>query len=92
MNKTDLINIISGSTDIPQKAVATVLNEAFNIITQSLSEREPVYIPGFGTFKLSYHKARKGRNPITGAEMSIPARVIPAFKPGNRLKEKVGKQ
>ena len=92
MNKTDLINIISGSTDIPQKAVAAVVNEAFNTITQSLCEREPVFIPGFGTFKLSYHSARRGRNPITGAEINIPAKVTPAFKPGTKLKEKVGNQ
>lgn len=44
---------------------------------------------GFGTFMVSNRKARVGRNPQTGEEISIPARKVPVFRPGKELKDAV---
>ncbi|RMG00311.1 MAG: DNA-binding protein HU, partial [Nitrospirae bacterium] len=44
---------------------------------------------GFGTFSISKRKARKGRNPRTGEEISIPPSKIPKFTPGKDFKELV---
>jgi DNA-binding protein HU-beta len=44
---------------------------------------------GFGTFSVAKRKARKGRNPQTGAEIKIPARKVPKFTAGSELKKAV---
>jgi DNA-binding protein HU-alpha len=43
---------------------------------------------GFGTFKLTHRKARKGRNPTTGEEIQIKASNTPSFSAGKAFKEK----
>ena len=42
---------------------------------------------GFGTFEVKERGARKGHNPLTGAEIDIPASKAPAFKAGKALKD-----
>jgi len=48
-----------------------------------------VALVGFGTFKVAQKKARKGRNPQTGAEIKIKAKKVPRFVPGKALKDAV---
>ena len=44
---------------------------------------------GFGTFKVTERKAKKGRNPATGEAIQIPAKKAPIFKAGKALKDAV---
>ena len=46
-------------------------------------------VVGFGTFSVSSRKARKGRNPRTGQEITIAARKVPRFTAGAALKAAV---
>jgi DNA-binding protein HU-beta len=48
-----------------------------------------VTMVGFGTFSVSKRKARKGRNPQTGAEINIKARRVARFKAGKELASKM---
>jgi DNA-binding protein HU-beta len=50
-----------------------------------------VTIPGFGTFATKHRGARQGRNPATGATITIPAKKYVHFKPGKTLRERVEK-
>lgn len=86
MNKGDLINEVAkvvGSKKEAQAAVDCVLAT----ITDALSKKDTVTLVGFGTFKTVDRKARKGRNPQTGKEISIDARTVPKFVPGKALKD-----
>ena len=88
MNKGDLIDRVAdviGGKKIAQEAVDCVLTS----ITESLGDQESVTLVGFGTFKVVERKARKGRNPQTGKEITISARRAPKFVPGKNLKEAV---
>ena len=89
MTKADLINKISEKVDIAKKDITLVVNECFNSISNSLSEGDKVQIVGFGTFEVRTRKERKGRNPSTGEEITIPQSIVPAFKAGKALKEMV---
>lgn len=89
MNKTDLIQAVSGAVDMPQKAVERALNATLDTIAETIGSGGTVAIPGFGTFVLRHRDARKGRNPQTGEEVDIPACDVPAFKPGKRLRDAV---
>jgi DNA-binding protein HU-beta len=50
---------------------------------------DEVRIPGFGTFKVAHRKARKARNPQTGAEMMLKAARVPKFQASKSLKDKL---
>jgi len=88
MNKKDLVNKVSEvlkSKKNSQLAVESV----FEAIEGALKKKDSVTIIGFGTFKVEERKARKGRNPRTGAPITIKARKVPKFVPGKGLKEAV---
>ena len=56
-------------------------------VTKGLKEEGKVTLVGFGTFTAKEREARTGRNPQTGEEVQIAARVVPGFKAGNKLKD-----
>ncbi len=88
MNKGDLTNKVAEVLDSKKDAQAAV-DCVFSTITEALSQKESVTLVGFGTFKTSERKARKGRNPQTGKEIDIPARNVPKFIPGKALKDAI---
>jgi len=66
-------------------AVKTLLDA----MTEALGHRHRIEIRGFGTFSLSYRPARVGRNPKSGAQVRVPEKRVPHFKPGKDLRERV---
>lgn len=91
MTKADLIGAISEKNELSKKEIGNIVNECFEEITSALSKGDKVQIVGFGTFEVRTRKERKGRNPSTGKEITIPESVVPAFKAGKSLKEAVSK-
>ena len=88
MNKGDLINEVAkvvGTKKEAQEAVDCVLSS----VTKALEKGDTVTLIGFGTFKVTQRKARKGRNPQTGEEIDIKASKATKFTPGKALKEAV---
>ncbi|MDP8233936.1 MAG: HU family DNA-binding protein [Candidatus Saelkia tenebricola] len=88
MNKGDLIQAVAKSTSTKKEA-ALAVDAVLDSITKALKKGDSVALTGFGTFKVSKRKARKGRNPKTGAEIKISARKVPVFKAGATLKKLV---
>lgn len=68
-----------------EEAVKAVLDS----IVDNVASGKKVQVVGFGTFESRARAARKGRNPSTGAEIDIPATVVPSFSAGKTFKEKV---
>jgi DNA-binding protein HU-beta len=89
MNKGDLVNEVAKVVDTKREAQEAV-DCIFSTITQALKKKGTVTLVGFGTFKVSKRKARKGRNPQTGEEIKIKAKSVPKFLPGKALKDAVG--
>ncbi len=88
MNKGDLINEVAKVVSTKKEAQAAV-DCVLSNITEALRNKETVQIAGFGSFKVSKREARKGRNPQTGEEIDIEARMVPKFVPGKALKNAV---
>lgn len=91
MNKSELIDAIAASADIPKAAAGRALDGALEAITDALTKGESVALVGFGTFTVKERAARTGRNPQTGKPIEIAAATLPAFKPGKALKDAVNK-
>ncbi len=89
MNKTDLISEVAVRTGMTKKDIEKVVNALFSTIEGTLKTGDKVQLIGFGTFEVRDRQARKGRNPQTGEEISIPAARVPAFKAGKALKDAV---
>lgn len=89
MNKSALVDHIAAKTKLTKKAVADVLEAFMGGVMTTVKKGESVTLTGFGTFKASKRQARTGRNPQTGASIKIPARTVPAFRPGKEFKDMV---
>jgi DNA-binding protein HU-beta len=88
MNKADLVNEVAKVVKTKKEAQAAV-DCVFATITNALKRGDAVTLVGFGTFKVAERKARKGRNPQTGAQIFIEARKVPRFVAGKALKDGV---
>jgi DNA-binding protein HU-beta len=89
MNKADLINKISEDTGITKTQANAALDSFTEAVTKTLKGGGKVTLVGFGTFLISKRKSRKGRNPQTGAEITIKARKVARFKAGKELAAKL---
>lgn len=89
MKKSTLIHELSKKTGLSYAAVDRVVNGLIDIVTDSITEGEPVILPGFGIFEAKSRMPRIGRSVHTGEAVEIPARVMPYFRPSRPLIEKV---
>ena len=88
MNKGDLINEVAKVVSTKKEAQGAV-DCIFSSITKALKKGDAVTVVGFGTFKVTKRKARKGRNPQTQEVIKIKASKAPKFTSGKSLKEAV---
>ena len=86
MNKSELVNKISGKLDMPIDKVGRVIDEAINVVTDELAQGNTVQFVGFGTFSVTNRSEREGRDPRTGEKIFIEASRIAHFKTGKKLK------
>jgi DNA-binding protein HU-beta len=87
VNKTELIDHIADTADLSKASAARALEAAVEAIQAALKEGDSVSLVGFGTFVVGKRAARMGRNPSTGASISIKAAKVAKFRPGKALKE-----
>ncbi len=85
MNKGDLINKVAESAGLTQAQAKTAVNSVFDSVSESLQSGDKVTLIGFGTFSVSHRAERQGRNPATGATITIAAKSNVKFKPGKEL-------
>lgn len=89
MNKAELVEAIATGTGLTKTKSAEVVESFVESITGALKKGDKVTLVGFGTFSTSKRKARKGRNPKTGAEINIAGKTVAKFKAGSELSKSV---
>ena len=89
MNKATLIEHMAKDTKLPKTACKNALESFITTVEKALKKNKSVVLTGFGTFSVMKRKARTGINPATGKKMQIPAKKVPKFKPGKKLKDLV---
>ncbi|HJT50739.1 MAG TPA: HU family DNA-binding protein [Nitrosospira sp.] len=89
MNKAELIEAMAKSSDISKASAGNALDGALEAIKAALKKGQSVTLVGFGTFKVGTRAARTGRNPRTGATITIEATKVPKFSAGKALKDAV---
>ncbi|MEQ1613588.1 MAG: HU family DNA-binding protein [Hyphomicrobiaceae bacterium] len=92
MSKKDAIDAIAEHSEITKEKAGVALDALISYIEKTLKDGEEVSLPPLGKFKVTKRKARTGRNPSTGAEIKIPASIVPKFQPSKTLKDVVNKR
>lgn len=87
--KEKLADYIRESTGVSKTKSNEVVRGIFNTIVDETKETGEFGIIGFGTFKVRDRAARKGRNPQTGEELTIPATKTVTFHAGKPFKDAV---
>lgn len=89
MTKAELLQKVSKRTSLSQAQTSKVLDATINEIKGLLAKGGSISFTGFGSFSTSKRAKRKGRNPQTGKEMTIPASRVARFRAGKSLKDAV---
>ena len=90
MTKSELIErIAQKQAQLAHRDVELAVKMILEHMAERLASGERIEIRGFGSFSLHYRPGRVGRNPKTGAPVSLPAKYVPHFKPGKELRERV---
>lgn len=87
MNKADLVAKIAEKSELTKKDAEKALNAFIEAVEEALKNGDKVQLVGFGTFEVRERAERKGRNPQTREEITIPASKAPIFKAGKALKD-----
>ena len=89
MTKADLVEQIAERTGISRNQTAVIVDQLLDAMSRALSDHQHLEIRGFGTFKVRERRARRARNPRSGSEVLVPAKLVPVFKPSKELKAAV---
>ena len=86
MTKADIIEAVYDQLGLSKKETAEVVELVFETMKDTLADGEKIKISGFGNFVVRQKRARVGRNPQTGDEITISERRVLTFKPSQVLK------
>jgi DNA-binding protein HU-beta len=89
MTKAEIVGKIAEGAELTKAQAENAASIFMNSIIEALKAGEKVSFVGFGTFTVSEKAARVGRNPQTGAEIKIPAKMAVKFKVGKTFQEAV---
>lgn len=90
MTKSDLIQkLAERNPSLLHRDVERIVNTIFDEITRALSRGDRVELRGFGAFSIKKREARQGRNPRTGETVSVDMKVVPFFKTGKQLRDRL---
>jgi integration host factor subunit beta len=89
MTKSDLVEKLTGKTNLTKKKVEAVVNCVFDTMFEALVNSDRIEIRGFGSWYVKNYKSYVGRNPKTGSSVDVPEKKLPFFKVGKELKKRI---
>jgi DNA-binding protein HU-beta len=92
VNKGAFIDKLATKTGFSKKDARKALDAMLSLVTDAITSNEEVLLTGFGKFEARVRKESRRINPQTQQRITVPRKVVPAFKPGKNLKDMVGKK
>jgi integration host factor subunit beta len=90
MTKSELIlRLAERNPHLFHRDVERIVTTIFDEISEALSRGDRVELRGFGAFSVKQRDARIGRNPRTGESVAVVDKIIPFFKTGKQLRERL---
>jgi DNA-binding protein HU-beta len=87
MNTAELAEHLAAKRGITKTDAKADIDIVFAAIAEAAAAGEEISIPGFGKFKVASRPAREGRNPSTGATITIAASKKLSFTPAKAVKD-----
>ena len=92
MIKSELVQRISSQNPhLYQRDVENIVNAILGEIVAAMARGDRVELRGFGAFSVKNRPARTGRNPRTGAHVSVEKKSVPFFKTGKEMRERLNR-
>ena len=92
MTKSELVQrLAEANPHLYQRDVEVIVTAIFDEISAALSRGDRVELRGFGAFSVKNRPARTGRNPRTGAHVSVEKKSVPFFKTGKEMRERLNR-
>jgi integration host factor subunit beta len=92
MIKSELVQrIASQNPHLYQRDVENIVNAILGEIVAAMARGDRVELRGFGAFSVKNRPARMGRNPRTGAHVSVEKKSVPFFKTGKEMRERLNR-
>lgn len=90
MTKSELISRLADThPHLYHRDIERIVTAIFDEISTALARGDRVELRGFGAFSVKHRDAREGRNPRTGAKVSVPDKALPFFKAGKLMRDLV---
>ena len=89
MTKADIVSEIAKSTGVEKVQVQAIVEAFMDSIKTSLTNKNNVYLRGFGSFFVKKRAKKVARNISKNTTITIPEHNIPAFKPAKSFAAKV---
>ncbi len=89
MTKSELIDLVAEQRNLPRKTAEEVVNLIFDSMRDALCSQERIELRGFGTFTTRYYPGYIGRNPKTSATIQVKPKILPVFRVGKALHDRV---
>lgn len=91
MTKKEIVKEIADKAELTQLKTKEIVQWTFDAIVKTLTEDGRIELRNFGVFEVKRRKARKARNPRTGARVDVEPKNVVTFKPGKKMEEEVGR-
>jgi integration host factor subunit alpha len=89
LTKNDIVEQLQTELGFPKRKSIEITESLLEIIKAALESGDDVLVTGFGKFCVKEKHQRKGRNPMTGEDVILPARRVVTFKYSGKLRKKV---
>src|ERR1051325_11068509 len=90
MLKSDLVQRVAvQNPHLYQRDIEKIVNAMLDEIVGALRQGDRVELRGFGAFSTKLREARQGRNPRTGAVVSVAQKAVPFFKTGKEMRARL---
>ena len=88
MNNKEFITKLAKRCGMTPADAAANVDTFVGVVTERLKENDQLNISGFGVLEVKMRKERLSVNPKTGQRFLVPPKIVPAFRPSNKLKDK----
>ncbi len=89
MNKSELIEALAQDQGLPTKTAASIVKTILDTMIETLVRGDNIELRGFGSFTVREYETYTGRNPKTGAKVTVKPKRLPFFKVGKDLRESI---
>ena len=89
MTKKEIVKQIADRANLTQLKTKEIVQWTFDAIVDTLIQEGRIELRNFGVFEVKRRKARKARNPRTGARVDVEPKNVVTFQPGKEMEERV---